>query len=82
MGNRGAYLLKDGNSYYFRVKIPKQLKDIFKSGQIKKSLQTDDLQKAEKMELSGRNPISTMPGEKTVLDTRCYKCLHCHWFGE
>jgi hypothetical protein len=48
MRTKGAYLLKVSGVYYFRVKIPNPLKNVFPSGQIKKFLQTDDLQKAER----------------------------------
>ena len=48
MDTRKCYLLRSNEIYYFRIKIPKALRNHFKSRQIKKSLYTKDLEKATK----------------------------------
>ena len=44
-----SYILKTPKSYYFRMKVPIDLRDVIKAREVKKSLKTLNRQRAEKM---------------------------------
>ena len=44
-----SYLLKSSKSYYFRMKVPIDLRDVLKAREVKKSLKTLNKQRAERM---------------------------------